>query len=156
MAGPQVSEMTEDIRRPAVLARTVRFTRTFSAAHRLANDPGRCRNVHGHNYRARIAITAATELDGSGFIVPFDLIKEVIDRNDHTLILDRDDPLWPKLADADLALRATLGPPSTEYLAQALAEEVLIVIDPINRLTVEVEVWLRETEGIEARGRAAS
>jgi 6-pyruvoyltetrahydropterin/6-carboxytetrahydropterin synthase len=156
MAGSQVSEeLIEAAERTPGLARTVRFTRTFAAAHRLADDPGKCQNVHGHNYRVSVAITAWTELDGSGFIVPFDLVKEVIDRNDHALILDRDDSLLASLADIDIAIRVTKGPPSTERLAQALAEEILAVTDPGTR-NVEVEIWLRETEGIEAHGIAAS
>lgn len=46
----------------------------FSAAHYLPNDPGMCRNLHGHTYVAEV--TATGELDERAMVVHFDELKE--------------------------------------------------------------------------------
>lgn len=129
----------------------IRFDRTFCAAHRLWQDDSPCRNIHGHNYRVTVSIATDGDLTDSGFIVPFDAIKAIIDANDHRLILDRDDPLLGQLGGSDLALRLTKGPPSTELLAGALAAEIMAALDEERLPQVELSVTLRETDGIEAR-----
>lgn len=59
---------------------------TFAAAHQLREYKGRCENLHGHNYRVRIAVVAG-ELDRTGLVVDFVELKrglrEVIERLDH-------------------------------------------------------------------------
>ncbi len=49
----------------------------FSAAHHLRNYHGKCENVHGHNWRVRVAVTA-NELDSDGFVVDFKVLDKVI------------------------------------------------------------------------------
>ncbi len=62
---------------------------TFAAAHFIAGHPGKCRNMHGHNYRTRV-IVAADELDELGMVVDFAklkrLIQDVMGRFDHGVI----------------------------------------------------------------------
>ena len=50
----------------------------FEAGHRLLNHEGKCKNLHGHNYRAEITCHAAhdhPELDEIGRVIDFDDIK---------------------------------------------------------------------------------
>ena len=58
----------------------------FSAAHYLKDYPGKCANVHGHNYRVQITIEGET-LDSLGMLVEFEVIKKAlapwIDKFDH-------------------------------------------------------------------------
>ncbi len=140
MAGPEVPDADLN----------VTFRRIFSAAHRLAGDPSKCSNIHGHNYCVEAEISAFGQLDASGFVIPFERVKRIIDNYDHTLILAEDDPLIPILPDS-LAVRPLQGPPSTERLAQQLAEELVDVLIRTARLSTGiVRLRLRETEGIEA------
>jgi len=74
---------------------TKRFS--FCAAHRLHEYEGPCANLHGHNYRAEITLTADT-LDKMGMILDFGIIKDRIgawiDKHwDHGLLLNGNDPL---------------------------------------------------------------
>ncbi len=59
---------------------------TFAAAHQLREYRGKCENLHGHNYRVRIAV-AAEELDRTGLVVDFVELKrgmrEVLEQLDH-------------------------------------------------------------------------
>jgi 6-pyruvoyltetrahydropterin/6-carboxytetrahydropterin synthase len=49
----------------------------FEAAHRLADYPGKCCRLHGHNWRVEVTV-AGTELDSLGMLIDFrDLKREV-------------------------------------------------------------------------------
>ncbi len=65
---------------------TVEVTSGFSAAHRLRGYQGKCENVHGHNWKVGVAVSAQ-ELDNTGFVVDFRDIKsmlaEIINGLDH-------------------------------------------------------------------------
>lgn len=136
------------------------FTRTFCAAHRVWNDPGKCHNIHGHNYLCRVEVRCNEEaLTPENFTVPFDLIKGCIDGYDHTLIVDRDDPLLLQLGTLKVALSVVPGVPSTEYLARLIAVDILdsaLKQAPNPDAWFSVTVFLRETDGIEASYQAVS
>lgn len=64
----------------------------FESAHILgAGYEGKCSNIHGHNYKVRVELTAA-ELDRFGMVADFSLLKPVQqwldDHLDHALILN--------------------------------------------------------------------
>lgn len=139
------------------------FTRRFSAAHRIAGDPGKCHRIHGHNYTATIEVLASV-LGENNFLVPADLIKAVVDvQYDHRLILSRDDPLEIDLPSerglehhGDWVIRVEESP-STEFLAQKIARDVadttqIFLGEKLGMFpSVEVNVLLEETPTIQAR-----
>lgn len=62
---------------------------TFAAAHVIRGHQGKCRFMHGHNYRVRVHVSAS-QLDDIGMVVDFaDLKKhvhEVLGPFDHQVI----------------------------------------------------------------------
>jgi 6-pyruvoyltetrahydropterin/6-carboxytetrahydropterin synthase len=71
----------------------------FSAAHRLIKGyEGKCKHLHGHNYRIRVSI-ASQSLHDYDFVMDFSDIKKLLGRwvqenLDHsTLVSDADDAL---------------------------------------------------------------
>lgn len=58
----------------------------FEAAHRLADYPGKCCRLHGHNWRVEVTV-AGQELDALGMLIDFRELKQevgrVIDTLDH-------------------------------------------------------------------------
>src|SRR5579862_4487165 len=50
---------------------------TFAAAHNLRDYKGKCENLHGHNYKVRIAL-AGEELDATGLLYDFVHLKQVV------------------------------------------------------------------------------
>jgi 6-pyruvoyltetrahydropterin/6-carboxytetrahydropterin synthase len=132
----------------------VTFTRKFSAAHRIPDDPGICSNIHGHNYRVEIEVFSR-EVDENGFVIPADEIKMIVDRKfDHSLILSTKDPiaaLKSDLKNTDLwaSLKVVYLPfsPSTENLAKYIAQQVAQAIE--GHCTVTVDLF--ETDTIAAR-----
>lgn len=133
------------------MSTTVEFTRSFAAAHRVWNDPGACRNVHGHNYLVHVRVSSV-QLTEQNFVVSFATVKSVIDPYDHTLILDILDPLLDQFYALDLALTIVPGVPSTEFLATKIANDLAALLYAGSYVVVTV----RETDGIEARAEATS
>lgn len=68
-------------------------------AHRLMGHPGKCANLHGHNYRVRIRICRSLDcMDKDGMVMDFGEVKNNVlkfldDTFDHTTVLEQDDPL---------------------------------------------------------------
>ena len=112
---------------------SVRFE--WTSGHRLANHPGRCAGLHGHNYVAKVDVCGPLN-PTSGMVMDFDTLlsisrKWVMDHWDHCLLLAVDDDLGG-VADSVADLNRSAGtnivrlplPPSAEVLATVLAEEV--------------------------------
>ena len=67
----------------------VAVEQVFASAHALRNYKGRCENIHGHNWKVRVAIEGE-RLDDAGLLVDFidvkNLMGEIIDRIDHQFL----------------------------------------------------------------------
>jgi len=59
---------------------------SFAAAHNLNNYQGECENLHGHNWRVEVSVTAK-ELDKAGLCIDFKILKaeakELLNTLDH-------------------------------------------------------------------------
>jgi len=74
---------------------------SFCYGHRLLNYVGPCANLHGHNAKVDILL-ASEHLDELGMLMDFSDIKRVAknwidDTLDHTLLLNKNDPVIPLL-----------------------------------------------------------
>ena len=102
---------------------------TFAAAHQIRGHRGGCENLHGHNYRVRVHVSAES-LDPLGMVIDFaDLKKnvaEVVDPFDHRLINE----IPP------FDVRNT----TAELLAQYVYDEVARRLPP-GRSLRRVEMW---------------
>ncbi|MDT8901462.1 6-carboxytetrahydropterin synthase QueD [Anaeroselena agilis] len=56
----------------------------FEAAHRLADYPGKCSRLHGHNWRVEVTVAGAG-LDGLGMLIDFRILKQEVTRVIETL-----------------------------------------------------------------------
>jgi 6-pyruvoyltetrahydropterin/6-carboxytetrahydropterin synthase len=111
---------------------------TFSAAHAIRGHTRGCQNLHGHNYRVRIHVTAA-ELDGLGMVLDFADLKviaqEVLGPFDHRVINDIP-PFDQRNTTAEL-----LSAYVFEEVGRRLPED-----GRVRRVrVVRVEVWENET-----------
>lgn len=121
---------------------------TFCYGHRLLGYAGKCRHLHGHNGKLLLTFEAS-ELDSQGMVVDFGEIKRVvggwIDENlDHQMILHRDDPAVPVLAELGEPVFAMDRTPTAENIARLIADFALSQGLPV----VEVRMW--ETPGCSA------
>jgi 6-pyruvoyltetrahydropterin/6-carboxytetrahydropterin synthase len=113
----------------------VTIEETFAAGHALRNYRGKCENVHGHNYRAEVALQGA-ELDAIGLLVDFVELKRVV----HA-VLDRMDHQWLN----DLPPFDTLNP-SAENMARYIYDEVSAGLKTKEGVRVaSVRLWETDT-----------
>lgn len=131
----------------------VKFKRTFCAAHRLSDYEGACHNIHGHNYRVEITIASPNTVP-PGFIIDFSEVKKVIDALDHTLILYEDDPLVDILNGAGELFTIVGFEPTTESLADYIADGIYDMVTTLGQKPWWVGVVLQETDHIQAEAYA--
>jgi len=107
--------------------RAIRY-HDISCGHRVVGHEGKCRNLHGHNYRVHFECEAS-RLDEVGRVIDFSIIKSQLcewleTEWDHRMIL------WDKDSDAEQLLiidpTIVLVPfnPTAENLAQYLIDEI--------------------------------
>ncbi|MBP5547531.1 MAG: 6-carboxytetrahydropterin synthase [Bacteroidales bacterium] len=76
----------------------------FQMAHTLSAYPGKCRNIHGHNYKLFVAVENEEACDtctqinyNSGMLMDFTALKslvenEIIEVFDHAFVVPQDSP----------------------------------------------------------------
>jgi 6-pyruvoyltetrahydropterin/6-carboxytetrahydropterin synthase len=67
---------------------------SFAAAHRVVGHEGgmgKCARLHGHGYTVRVKLQKG-ELDATGFVTDYGVLKAYIDEWDHRCLLWEDDP----------------------------------------------------------------
>ncbi|PLX78504.1 MAG: 6-carboxytetrahydropterin synthase QueD [Desulfuromonas sp.] len=105
----------------------------FAAAHNLINYQGDCENLHGHNWRVEVTVSAH-QLDKSGLGIDFKVLKATTNR-----LLDELDHKYLN----DLApFRETS--PSSENICRYLYEQLSLALNGDNIQVERVNVWESE------------
>ncbi len=106
------------------------ITSSFAAAHNLMNYQGDCENLHGHNWKVDVTVTAR-ELDKAGLGIDFKLLKketkELLQTLDHKYL-------------NELAPFKGLSP-SSELIARHLYEQLSVRLNSDTVQVQEVTVW---------------
>jgi 6-pyruvoyltetrahydropterin/6-carboxytetrahydropterin synthase len=100
----------------------------ISCGHRVVGHEGKCRHLHGHNYRIHF-VCAAPQLDGIGRVIDFSVIKAKLcawleDVWDHKMLIWQDDPLLSELQKIDPSVVVVPFNPTAENIGQHLIQEV--------------------------------
>ncbi len=124
---------------------TVSKSFSFCYGHRLYGDAGKCRHMHGHTGRATFTL-ASEELDELSMVLHFDRLKETIGRwisenIDHTLLLNKDDPIALALRERSERFMKLDGNPTAERIARMLFDVAKGFDLPIR----SVDVWESES-----------
>lgn len=105
----------------------------FAAAHNLINYQGDCENLHGHNWRVEVTVSAS-ELDKAGLAIDFKILKkqtnQILDTLDHTHL----NALEPF---RDMS-------PSSENICRFLYEKLSQSLNNDNIRVEKVTVWESE------------
>lgn len=102
----------------------------ISCGHRVYGHEGKCRHLHGHNYRIHFTCVAGDGgLDGVGRVIDFSQVKSKlcmwIEENwDHHFLVWEKDPMWSYLLDLDPTVVVTPFNPTAENIAQHLVEVI--------------------------------
>lgn len=103
---------------------------SFAAAHNLINYQGDCENLHGHNWKVDVSVTAR-ELDQAGLGIDFKLLKKeasaVINELDHKYL--NDNPAFHAVS------------PSSEHISRYLYYRISERINNDNIKVASITVW---------------
>ncbi len=103
---------------------------SFAAAHNLINYAGDCENLHGHNWKVEV-IVSARELNAAGLGIDFKILKkqtrELLGQLDHKYLNE----LEP-FKDCS---------PSSEHIARFLFEQLEQKLNTGNVTVASVNVW---------------
>lgn len=96
--------------------------------HRVVGHEGKCKNLHGHNYRFHFSVKTP-HLDSIGRTLDFTVIKEKLcewlEQNyDHKMLIWIEDPLLPELKKLDSSIVAVPFNPTAENIAIHIVETV--------------------------------
>jgi 6-pyruvoyltetrahydropterin/6-carboxytetrahydropterin synthase len=108
---------------------------TFAAAHAIRGHTRGCQNLHGHNYRVRVHLSAG-RLDALGMVLDFSdlkaMMEEIVGPFDHRVIND-----IPPFDERNT---------TAELIAQYVFEEIERRLAGQERVRVaRVEVWETDT-----------
>lgn len=105
----------------------------FAAAHNLINYQGDCENLHGHNWKVEVTVTAR-ELDQAGLAIDFKVLKRetnlVLDELDHKYVNQH--PFFTELS------------PSSENIARYLYQTLSQRLNDGNIMVERIGVWESE------------
>ena len=111
---------------------------SFAAAHNLVNYQGDCENLHGHNWKVEVAVTAR-ELDKAGLGIDFKVLKReagaVINELDHKYL--NDNPVFRDIS------------PSSEHISKYLYQRISERLNNDNIKVDSITVW--ESDNASAR-----
>jgi 6-pyruvoyltetrahydropterin/6-carboxytetrahydropterin synthase len=115
---------------------TYRVCKTFTveSGHMLSKHPERCKYPHGHT-RTMEVVVAGDRLDANGMLVDFKALRlalqDHIDRYDHAMAVNSNDPLLPTLKElypADAVVVFEDAEPTTEAIAKEIFDFVETVL----------------------------
>lgn len=102
----------------------------ISCGHRVYGHEGKCRHLHGHNYRIHFTCVAEDgALDGVGRVIDFSQVKAKLcmwieEHWDHRFLVWEEDPMTSYLLELDPTVVVVPFNPTAENIAQHLVEVV--------------------------------
>ena len=106
---------------------------SFAAAHNLINYQGDCENLHGHNWKVDVSVTAR-DLDQAGLGIDFKVLKReagvIINELDHKYL--NDNPAFQTVS------------PSSEHISKYLYQRISERINSDNIKVASITVWESE------------
>lgn len=118
----------------------------FDAAHRLMHHRGKCSNLHGHTWRVEIVVEGLIDRK-SGMIIDFadlkEVLGEVVDMYDHTVILNKKDPLLDFIMSGTFNYCPVDGEPTCEILVRKILHDAVKACAPLSKIIKvrAVRVW---------------
>lgn len=119
----------------------------WEMGHRLQFHKVRCKNLHGHSYRAIVKLEG--ELNHNGMVIDFydltQIVNPLIDELDHSFLCDRaDSELIETLKKLNSKIVIIDSSTTAENIAKYLTEKILKTNLPKNISRVSVKLF--ETE----------
>ena len=113
----------------------------IDTSHRLLHYIGKCANLHGHRWKVEVWIEGEPD-PVTQILVDYNLIKKVIDKFDHQIILNKDDPMVPCIQKYQPVI-TTQGDPTSELMAAIIRDDLYVLCREMGiKATVsKIRVW---------------
>ena len=113
----------------------------IDTSHRLLHYKGKCANLHGHRWKIEVWIEGEPD-PASQILIDYSLIKQVINKYDHQIILNCDDPMVPRIEEFHPVI-TTPGEPTSELMAVLIRDDLLAVCrdQGIKATVTKIRVW---------------
>ena len=113
----------------------------IDTSHRLLNYKGKCANLHGHRWKIEVWMEGEPD-PATQILIDYSLIKQVIDTYDHQIILNRDDPMVPRIEEFHPVI-TTPGDPTSELIAVLIRDDLSAICRKmgINATVSKIRVW---------------
>jgi len=113
----------------------------IDTSHRLLYYKGKCANLHGHRWRVEVWIEGEPD-PSTQILIDYSLIKQVIAKYDHQIILNRDDPMVPCIQKFNPVI-TTPGDPTSELIASIIRDDLYAVCRDLGiKITItKIRVW---------------
>ncbi|QYZ79194.1 6-carboxytetrahydropterin synthase [Methanofollis formosanus] len=117
----------------------------FDASHRLLHYQGKCNRLHGHRWQVEVWVKGTPDPQ-TGILIDFNTMKDVVDRFDHQVVLNEDDPMVECLGHFQEVV-TTRGDPTSEVLAEVIAALIneACADEGSDAKVTKIRVWEAET-----------
>ncbi len=113
----------------------------IDASHRLLHYKGKCANLHGHRWKVEVWMRGEPHAT-TQILIDYNLIKLTIGKYDHQIILNRDDPMVPRIAEFHPVI-TTPGDPTSELMAVIIRDDLYAACRELGiKATIsKIRVW---------------
>ncbi len=94
----------------------------IDTSHRLLHYEGKCANLHGHRWKVEIWMGGEPD-PVTKILIDYSIIKKIVDKYDHQIILNRDDPMVPRIQEFHKVI-TTPGDPTSELMADLIRDDL--------------------------------
>lgn len=94
----------------------------IDTSHRLLHYQGKCANLHGHRWKVEIWMEGEPDAT-THILIDYSMIKKIVDKYDHQIILNREDPMVPRIREFHEVI-TTPGDPTSELMAALIRDDL--------------------------------
>jgi 6-pyruvoyltetrahydropterin/6-carboxytetrahydropterin synthase len=113
----------------------------IDTSHRLLYYAGKCANLHGHRWKVEIWIEGVPD-PATQILIDYSMIKRIVDKYDHQIILNQDDPMVPRIREFNTVI-TTPGDPTSELMASIIRDDLYAYCreQGIEATVTKIRIW---------------
>ena len=123
----------------------------IDTSHRLLTYQGKCANLHGHRWKIEVWMEGEPD-PKTQILIDYSLIKQVINKYDHQIILNAEDPMVPRIQEFHPVI-TTPGDPTSELIASIIRDDLKAICRErgITATVTKIRVWESPTSCAELK-----